>query len=267
VCSDPALLERILGNLLSNAIRYTTAGRVVMGCRRRGDMLRIMVLDTGSGIPDHLQGEIFEEFFQITKATREHDRGLGLGLSIVKRTAEILGHSLSVRSQLHRGSAFAVDVPLARGERTRAVEREQIDHDGRIAGSFVLVIDDDAENRFAIEALCAQWGCTTLAVSSADAALASLEGHLRSPDLIITDYRLHADEIGTRGLTRIRTAVDATVPAIVITGDMTVQDADISAACAPAALLYKPINAEKLWSAADRLLEEMQPAAAVGGPA
>lgn len=252
VRSDPALLERIVSNLVSNAIRYTASGRVVVGCRRRRDMLRIMVLDTGAGIPAHLHDEIFEEFFQVSNPERDRSKGLGLGLSIVKRTAGILGHPLVMRSQPGRGSMFGIDVPLARVEPVRVGAQFAPDRN-RLQGTFVVIIDDDRENRFAIEALCTQWGCHVLGGASGESAITDLQRHLRGPDLVITDYRLRDGEIGTSAVMRIRDMLEEQVPAIVITGDMSVRESDV-AAYGRTALLYKPINAEKLWSAAEALL-------------
>jgi CheY-like chemotaxis protein len=253
VRSDAALLERILSNLVSNAIRYTASGRVVVGCRRRGDMLRIMVLDTGSGIPAHLHDEIFEEFFQVANPERDRNKGLGLGLSIVRRTASILGHRLVMHSQPNRGSMFGIDVPLARDIPPVTDAPFSVTDRNRLQGTFVAIIDDDSENRFAIEALCAQWGCHVVGAPSGAVAIAELGRHLRSPDLVITDYRLGHDETGTAAVVRIREIVEECVPAIIITGDMSVREQDL-ASCGRSALLYKPINAEKLWTAAEALL-------------
>jgi signal transduction histidine kinase len=113
VHSDPALLYRIVENLVSNALRYTVAGRVVVGCRRRGDRLRIEVLDTGPGIPDDRQEIIFEEFVQVSKPRHQAEKGYGLGLSVSKNLADVLKVSLGVRSTLGKGSVFSVEVPLA----------------------------------------------------------------------------------------------------------------------------------------------------------
>ena len=123
----------------------------------------------------------------------------------------------------------------------------------RIAGRHVVVIDDDGENRFAVETLCRQWGCHVLGAASAAAALGQLERHLRSPDLIITDFRLGQAATGAEAIVGIRAMAEEAVPAIIVTGDMAVREADASG-CAPCALLHKPINAEQLWTAAERVL-------------
>ena len=109
--SDPIMLETIIRNLLANALKYTDTGKILLGCRRRGDMVRIEIWDTGRGTPEAQRELIFEEFYQIGNEARDREKGLGLGLSIVQRTAILLGHPIQVRSELGRGSVFAIDVP------------------------------------------------------------------------------------------------------------------------------------------------------------
>ena len=123
--SDPRLLEQMLRNLLSNAMKYTTKGRVLLGCRRRGDKLRIEVWDTGPGIPEGQLQRIFEEFHQLDNPARERSRGLGLGLAIVERLAELLDHRIDVRSRPGKGSVFAIEVPLGQDEPVRRPWRRQ----------------------------------------------------------------------------------------------------------------------------------------------
>ena len=112
VRSDPRLLEQMIRNLLSNAVKYTNKGKILLGCRRRGDKLRIEVWDTGIGIPEEQLQAIFEEFHQLDNPARERSKGLGLGLAIVERLADLLGHAVDVRSRPGKGSVFAVEVPL-----------------------------------------------------------------------------------------------------------------------------------------------------------
>jgi len=253
VRSDPALLERVLSNLVSNAIRYTPAGRVLVGCRRRGERLRVLVLDTGPGIPARFKQDIFEEFFQLANPERDRSQGLGLGLSIVKRTADILDHALIVESEVKRGSTFGIEVPLIAGRsRTSTNSGASKADPNRFSNTFVLVIDDDKESRFAIEALCRQWGCHVVSAASTSSALQRLEEHLRAPDLIICDYRLQGEEVGLRAIERVRRTLEEPIPAIVVTGDTSVT-VDLSRH-ELVALMFKPINADALWREADRLL-------------
>jgi CheY-like chemotaxis protein/anti-sigma regulatory factor (Ser/Thr protein kinase) len=253
VRSDPALLERILGNLVSNAIRYTVHGRILVGCRRRGDQLRILVIDTGVGVPETLHKDIFEEFYQVVKPDRDRSEGLGLGLSIVKRTAQILGHALIVKSVVGRGSTFGVEVPLiARPLLPAPAPSVSAIDSARFAGAFVLVIDDDRENRFALEALCRQWGCNVVGAASASQAVQTLKDHLRSPDLIICDFRPSYGETAVSAIALVRHHIEESVPAVVVTGDTSMRA--LQGVIDPIALLHKPINAERLRLAAGRLL-------------
>src|SRR6185312_9584840 len=235
-------------------VRHTAKGRVLVGCLRRGGALRILVIDTGMGVPRRFQHDIFDEFFQLANPERDRSKGLGLGLSIVKRTAEILHHPLIFHSEVNRGSTFGVEVPLLASHSLPFVSaRIATPNPGRFAGTFVLVIDDDKESRFAIEALCTQWGCLVVGAVSAEAALQKLQGHLRSPDLIISDFRLQRGETGIRAIKMVRQRMEDSIPAIVVTGDTSVRDVDLTQQTR-VALLFKPINAEKLWTAAEKLL-------------
>jgi two-component system CheB/CheR fusion protein len=143
VRSDPRLLEQTLRNLLANAVKYTERGKVLLGCRRRGDKLRIEVWDTGIGIPAGQLESIFEEFHQLDNAARERSRGIGLGLSIVQRISELLGNIIDVRSWLGRGSVFAIEVPL--GENTQRPPSGAQPVEATITGptGAILIVEDD----------------------------------------------------------------------------------------------------------------------------
>jgi signal transduction histidine kinase/CheY-like chemotaxis protein len=254
VRSDPVLLERIIGNLVSNAIRYTYHGRVLVGCRRHSDALRIMVIDTGVGIAAVHLDDIFDEFFQVGNPERDRSKGLGLGLSIVKRTAELLGHTLTVRSQPGKGSIFAVEVehvqrayePLPRGF-SDATEGTSLE------GAFVALIDDDQENRYATEALCRQWNCHVVSGTSAAEILARLADHLRPPDLIVTDYQLRDHETGLDVIARIREHAEQTIPALIVSGAASAADLELVSKSG-FELLQKPVNPAQLRRAMQRLL-------------
>ncbi len=160
VRSDPILLERILLNLVSNAVRYTTRGGVVVGCRRHGGLLRIEVWDSGAGIPDDQRQNIFAEFCQLAASKTDHHAGLGLGLSIVDRLCRLLEHPIELKSMVGKGSCFAVAVPVATVP-ARAVEvpdsREpRLD---AFKGKLIVVIDDDAMVLSSTDGLLRSWGC------------------------------------------------------------------------------------------------------------
>lgn len=193
VVSDEALLRRILQNFLSNALRYTPRGRVLIGCRRVGDHLRIEVHDQGPGIPESLQGEIFEEFRRLNDGV-EQERGAGLGLAIVERIGRLLGHRISLRSTLGKGSVFAVSVPLGQAEDvvvpapTPVVAAELTD-DSPLRQCRVWSIDDDPRVCAATRALLERWGCN---VELADGPQGALEiaSALNVPQLLLLDVRM-----------------------------------------------------------------------------
>jgi signal transduction histidine kinase/CheY-like chemotaxis protein len=239
--SDPALIERILRNLISNAMRYTDAGGVVVGCRRRGKGARIEVWDSGPGIPQSQQREIFQEFYQIGNPGRDRRKGLGLGLSIVDRLAGLLGHAIEVRSIVGRGSVFAFTVP--RSNRTPAEQPiGGAADDGRdLSGSCVLVIDDEGAVLNGMDAILRDWGCRPILADSVEAALALLCHPGSPPDAIIADYRLRAGETGVEAIARIQSVWNAPIPAAIITGD-TAADRLREAQSSGYPLLHKPVR-------------------------
>jgi signal transduction histidine kinase/CheY-like chemotaxis protein len=218
VRTDPGLLDRILGNLVTNAIRYTPpGGKVLVGCRRLQGVLRIDVLDTGVGIAPQFKAQIFEEFFQIENMERDRSNGLGLGLSIVKRSAALLGHPLSLQSHPGRGSVFGITVPAV--ARQPAAEPAPAQLTDMLHGAFVVAVDDDSEARFAMEQLLHMWGCHALVSSTRDDVLIQLEQHLRPPDLIVTDMRLGKGVTGLDVIAAIREQTGELTPAVIVTGE------------------------------------------------
>lgn len=255
VKSDPALLERILGNLVSNAIRYTGRGKVLIGCRRRRGTLVVQVWDTGIGIDESQRDNIFEEFFQLSNPERDRGKGLGLGLSIVKRSAALLAHDLTLRSTPGKGSVFSIELPLlAASDHPSTFTASAPEPKGLLAQSFVVVIDDSAENRDATEALLRHWGCHVVTACSANDALTSLQDHLRIPDLIISDYRLREGFDGVTAIKEIRQSIEQDIPAILVTGDLAVDSDQI--ADSRIALLHKPVDSTQLRQLAENLLKQ-----------
>lgn len=168
--SDPVLLERIVSNLVSNALRYTAQGRVVVGCRRNHQALRIEVWDSGSGIPEQKQEEIFHEFVQLENPARTRDRGLGLGLAIVRRLCGLLGHQVTLHSQVGRGSVFAVSVPLSPAAHFRFPEKVAVADDGTLSGVRIVVIDDDPQILEAMREFLSAVGAIPILEASYNAA-------------------------------------------------------------------------------------------------
>ncbi|MBA8887560.1 signal transduction histidine kinase/Na+/proline symporter/CheY-like chemotaxis protein [Dokdonella fugitiva] len=230
LCSDPQLLRRVLQNFLSNAIKYTRNGGVLVGCRRRGANLRIEVWDSGAGIAEADRALVFEEFRRLDRG----GTGLGLGLAIAERVARLLGHALTLRSWPGRGSVFAIEVPRTAPVGATAV----VDVDTRAApAQRVLVVDNDAAVLAATRALLEGWDCEVAVAGDVDAARAACTA--ATPDLLILDY--HLDE--ATGL-ELRTALGARVaalPCIVVTADHgeDVRRAVLAAGCR---LLHKPLK-------------------------
>jgi signal transduction histidine kinase len=213
--SDFILLERILINLVSNAVRYTEKGGVVVGCRNGDGIARIEVWDSGIGIPDDQQTSIFGEFYQLP--TSDHGGGLGLGLAIVDRLCRLLDHQIALTSRVGSGSRFSVSVPTA--SPLPVVDASPKTVVDRAIGKFVLVIDDDALVLDAMRGMLKSWGCTVATANSATAAIAGLSEYERPPDLIISDYRLSGGANGIQLIEQLRQALDTPVPAFLISGD------------------------------------------------
>ena len=176
ICSDPRLLEQMIRNLLSNALKYTTRGKILLGCRRRKDMLSIEIWDTGVGIPNEELKKIFDEYHQLDSAARERSRGLGLGLSIVQRLADLLSHRVRVRSQPGKGSVFAIDIMLPLSSVAIQVKERQPEIDETIAEVVqrtgnVLIIEDDPEVCKLLDLLLKDQGCHTATAPDGIAAL------------------------------------------------------------------------------------------------
>ncbi|UPJ79776.1 response regulator [Bradyrhizobium sp. 183] len=219
VKSDRALLERILSNLLSNSIRYTKSGCVLIGCRRSSNGLRLEVRDTGIGIDGPHLDRIFDEFYQVPVPREGKNRGLGLGLSIVKRLADILGHKLSVRSTLGKGSVFAIDLPpgdVRQSELGESAISERIG--GEFVERFVLLIEDDESLREAARDLLERWGIEVHSAVDLETARVLLDKVGKSPHLIISDYSLRGER-GTDVVDAIRSHLGRAVPAIIMTAD------------------------------------------------
>tara|TARA_R110001583_G_scaffold195551_1_gene376005 strand:+ start:15496 stop:17607 length:2112 start_codon:yes stop_codon:yes gene_type:complete len=223
VRSDPVLLERIVANFVSNALRYTSIGGILVGCRRRGDKISIEVLDTGCGFPDEQSKAIFEDFHQLDNKERDRGKGLGLGLAIVKRLSESLSHQIECDSVVGKGSRFAV--MLDRGTLTRkTIEQEDVFENiiRGLNGIRVLLIEDDIEVKKATELLLKSWGCKVFSAGSVNEVMQFIEEvKVTPPDIIIADNRLPGRVEGIEIAARIQFIIGHPIPVIVVTGDMT----------------------------------------------
>jgi signal transduction histidine kinase/ActR/RegA family two-component response regulator len=244
--SDPVLVERILRNLVSNAMRYTETGSVVVGCRRHGGQLRVCVYDTGIGIDPAHQSLVFEEFYQVGNRERDRSKGLGLGLAIVERLARLLGARLTLRSVRGRGSLFAfdlqraepVELPIMRLSRSGGQIRD-------LTGTLIVVVDDEELILDAAQTLLKQWNCTVVAATSGKEALRQLATSTRPPDVLICDYRLRDGENGVSVAAALRNEFNTDIPALLITGDTNPEQIRAIAASG-LAILHKPLREDEL---------------------
>ncbi len=220
VRSDIILLERIIANLVSNAIRYTDMGRVVLGCRKKNDRLHIEVLDTGVGIPQDQQQQVFVEFCRLGKADGAQRAGLGLGLAIVDRLCHLLDHPIGLTSTVGKGSCFSIAVQVARPRALIAKPPSAVGQRlGASNGLLVVVIDDNPMVLEGMGGLLRSWGCSVVTGNSDRVALVGLAEYDESPDVIISDYRLGGGQTGVDAITRLCDALSTRIPAFLISGD------------------------------------------------
>ena len=256
--SDPVLLERIVANLVSNAIRYTKRGGVIVGARRRGEHIALEVWDSGVGIAEAERERIFEEFYQIGNVERHSSKGSGLGLAITRRLARLLGHALELDSLPGRGSRFVLQLtrvaaaPMSQPSTPVVAQRT-------LSGARVAVIDDERAVVDGLRALYSAWGAEVIAATTGDDLLAALGNASGYPDLVVADYRLARGELGTEVIARLRSEIGSPVPALLITGDSTaVLGAASECACE---VLIKPVLPGELKAASSRILASQSVAA------
>jgi signal transduction histidine kinase len=253
VLADPLLVERILRNLVSNAIRYTSDGSVLVSARRRGDRVTLQVWDTGPGIREDERVRVFEEFYQLPgtagAAVGEQKKGLGLGLAIVKRLAGLMGAPLALRSEMGRGSVFSLELPL--GKALRAGVRSvpgKAPIGITLAGRLIVVVEDEPAVREGLEVLLRSWGATIESFESVGATAAWADASdpaVVKPALVIADYRLMHGETGVAAIEALRSRFGSKLPALIVTGSsMTGHDKE--AAEHDFHLLIKPVLPNKL---------------------
>lgn len=223
--SDPRLLEQIIRNLLSNALKYTMTGKVLLGCRRKQGMLSIEVWDTGIGIPDEEAEAIFEEYHQVDNPARERNRGLGLGLFIVQRLADLLGHRIRVRSRPNKGSVFAIEIMLPPGETGASPEQRQHGGVGETAGGVhrggsIVVVEDDPDELELLDLALKSEGYSVLAAPDSAAALRLVDQRGLQPDIILSDYKLPGGLNGLELGMALREKLHREIPVVILTGDI-----------------------------------------------
>ncbi len=252
VRSDARLLRRVLQNFVSNALRYTRQGRVLVGCRRVPGALRIEVVDTGPGVPPDKVSEIFQEFRRLDTRAHGRDRGVGLGLAIVDRASRMLGHPVIVRSALGHGSTFAIEVPLGE-EPVRHPGPSVIAPTSPLSDARILVIDNEPAILDGMVALLRGWGCEVAAAASAEEALTVLAALPAPPDVVVADYHLEDGALGVDAIDAVRIAIGRDAPGLVITADRAPEVYD-AAAARGLELLNKPVKPAKLRAVLTQLL-------------
>ena len=239
VRSDRRLLRRLLQNLVSNAIKYTPKGRVLVGCRRHNGQLRVDVLDTGVGIPKAKQRDIFVEFHRLDQGARIA-RGLGLGLSIVERIARVLGHEIEVDSVSGQGSRFSIAIPVTAAAPPSFIAAEPAADAGQLAGTVAVCIDNEPKILDGMATLLRGWGCEVIAAPDADSALAMLDKAGPPPNGLLVDYHLDRSN-GIEAVQALRQRLGGDLPAILITADRSVK-VRAEARAANIQVLHKPLK-------------------------
>ncbi|WP_119680049.1 hybrid sensor histidine kinase/response regulator [Indioceanicola profundi] len=252
--TDAMMLERMLRQLLVNAVRHTEQGRVLLGVRRRGAELEIQVLDTGPGIPEDKREEVFAPFVRLPGS--EKRQGLGLGLAIVRRSAEMLGHGVELRSPSGKGACFAVRLPPADGaaaEKAETVQAAPATVAEPALPLLIAVAEDDRLQLAALDGMLREWNLEPVAAPTREALMAALAKAGRPPALVVTDYRLPGGASGPDVIRDVRAAYGAGIPGLLLTGDNH-PDTLAEAEAAGLVLVQKPIHPVRLRRAVDAAL-------------
>lgn len=252
VRSDAHLLGRILRNFISNALRYTRKGRVLVGYRRRGVNLSIQVWDTGEGIPHDRLQDIFQEFHQLNRQQRGARKGVGLGLAIVDRLARMLDHPIEVSSWLNCGSMFSVEVPLADAAAVTAKVKPVMPINS-LDGVRILVLENDESILISMEILLKQWGCVVYLARDQSEAIELCKAESLRPDVILADYQLDDDQTGTDAVLAMRKCAGDEIPAVIITADYSDEGGQLFKTLG-LPMLNKPLKPAKLRALLSHLL-------------
>lgn len=245
VRTDRTHIERILRNLVENALRYTDHGKILLGCRRRGGSAQLVVMDSGIGIAPDQQEAVFQEFYQVGNSERDRAKGLGLGLSVVKRLSELLGHPITLRSQPGQGSAFMLDLPLTAELAEAPPPVPHVSKASTRRKFVVLVIDDEAIIRDSLALILSDWGYTVITAGDGEDAVRRLREGNNRPDLILADYRLRDGRTGVSAVAEIHLFCGYRMPTVIITGD-TAPERVAEAHRSGFRIAHKPLDSESL---------------------
>lgn len=235
---DPIMLERILRNLISNAIRYTASGQIVISSRMAEETIIVSVKDTGCGIPQADLEKVFSEYHQLSNPTRDRTKGLGLGLAIVRRLCKLLGVEMKLESKVGDGSTFSLSLPVG-DPGTAATQTHS--HAWDLSNAKILVIDDERDILESMKDVLRRWGCETITASTIDEALASVDKMSTPPTAIVADYRLADGENGIMAIVRVREYLQREIPALLVSGD-TAPERLLEVKASGLRLLHKPVS-------------------------
>ena len=261
--SDRQLLEQMIRNLISNALKFTRDGKILLGCRRRKGLLSIEVWDTGIGIPAKDVEAIFEEYHQLGNDARETGKGVGLGLSIVKRLGDMLGHAVRVRSRPGKGSAFSVDVALAQietGGKSKQVDAGAAESASAppVTAHEILIVEDDPEMRELLAILLNEAGHRTATAADGASALELIARGSAKPDILLSDYNLPGGMNGVIVATKVRERLGRAIPVVILTGDIST-DSMQNIAIRNCIRLKKPVKFEDLTQVIRDFLDAPHP--------
>ncbi len=253
--SDPILLERVLINLVSNALRYTNSGRILVSGRKRGNAMLIQVWDTGIGIPQNALDSIFEEYVQLNNPDRDREKGLGLGLAIVSRTANLLGSQIRVRSRLNHGSVFSIEVPLGSTLKVAPAENPALSVGASLQGQLAALVDDEIPILNAMETLFSTWGVSIVTGRDGEEVLEQFEKLGKHPDFLITDYSLQNNKNGIDVARQFQEKFGADLPVLVLTGDTSPDTLQLITQ-AGYRVIHKPVRPARLRAALAHILDK-----------
>ena len=254
VYADPVLLNRVIGNLMSNAVRYTTQGNITFSTHACGDEVTLSVRDTGMGIPDAEQENIFTEFHQLDNPERDQKKGLGLGLAIVRRLCTLQNWKLTLESGEHQGSCFSIVVPIGNASNINHQQESTIGQTD-FSQANILVIEDDDSIRQALTTLFSGWNCNVESFPDSGSTVAFLKRSSWKPDIILSDFRLQHEETGIDAIRKAREVCGEEVYAFLMTGDtdpLRIQQAKESGLV----VIHKPVKAAILRNVLLRALQQ-----------